>query len=223
MLERTTDIFIDGLALKGASWCSDAHPVAAAPRAVSSDLSLEDFLAAATQLINKFGHRGASVEKISAELNVTKGSFYHHNEAKGDLVESCFMRTHDIMKETQRRAMDESATQWDALTRAVNTLVDYQVSPAGPLLRTSILPTLPEPMRTKLTERLNRVVERFAAIISDGIAEGSIRAIDPAIAAQMFKVAINATADAPSWVRGVTREVAPALYAKPALFGALAR
>jgi hypothetical protein len=45
-----------------------------------------DLPLAATRLINRRGYRGASVDKISAELNVTKGSFYHHNEAKDDLV-----------------------------------------------------------------------------------------------------------------------------------------
>ena len=44
------------------------------------------FLKAATRQINEHGYRGASVDRISASLNVTKGAFYHHNEAKDDLV-----------------------------------------------------------------------------------------------------------------------------------------
>ncbi|MDN8891457.1 helix-turn-helix domain-containing protein, partial [Staphylococcus aureus] len=51
------------------------------------------FLQAATRLINERGYRGASVERIASELNVTKGSFYHHLEAKDDLVLACFRRS----------------------------------------------------------------------------------------------------------------------------------
>ena len=51
------------------------------------------FLQAATFLINEQGYRGASVEKISARLNVTKGSFYHYNDNKDDLVANCFERS----------------------------------------------------------------------------------------------------------------------------------
>ena len=61
----------------------------------------ETFLTAATRLINQRGYRGASVEKISAELNVTKGSFYHHNDAKDELVVACFERTFDVMRRVQ--------------------------------------------------------------------------------------------------------------------------
>ena len=52
----------------------------AASPAEDKRLNQEAFLRAATQLINAHGYSGASVERISAELNVTKGAFYHHNK-----------------------------------------------------------------------------------------------------------------------------------------------
>ena len=48
-------------------------------------MSRETILLAATRLINSRGYRGASVNKISEALNVTKSSFYNHNDAKDDL------------------------------------------------------------------------------------------------------------------------------------------
>ena len=64
------------------------------PTATSSS---ELFLRAATGLINAEGYHGASVERISSKLNVSKGAFYHHNETKDELVVACFQRTFDIM------------------------------------------------------------------------------------------------------------------------------
>ena len=77
---RVHSITADGLAADGAAW----NPVAL-PALIPQDqaeASKELFLRAATQLINEQGYLGASVEKISARLNVTKGAFYHHHETK---------------------------------------------------------------------------------------------------------------------------------------------
>jgi tetratricopeptide (TPR) repeat protein len=56
----------------------------------SNVLQRATFLTAATRLINQRGYRGASVDKISQQLNVTKGSFYHHHETKEELIGACF-------------------------------------------------------------------------------------------------------------------------------------
>ena len=64
---------------------TDLAPVIAAPPQAP-----DRFLDAATRLINERGYRGASVERIAAALDVTKGSFYHHLDAKDDLVLACF-------------------------------------------------------------------------------------------------------------------------------------
>ena len=66
------------------------------------DAAKESFLMAASRQINEHGYRGASVDRISAALNVTKGAFYHHNEAKDDLVAACFRRSFGIAREAQQ-------------------------------------------------------------------------------------------------------------------------
>ena len=45
----------------------------------------------------------------ASRLNVTKGAFYHHHEAKGDLVEACFDRTLDILRTVQEQAEAKGA------------------------------------------------------------------------------------------------------------------
>ena len=223
VLERTTDIYLNGLGAPGAEWRGETMSLAAAPREVSAEVSREDFFIAATRLINRLGYGGASVDKISAELNVTKGSFYHHNDAKEDLAASCFQRSLDLIKSVQRQALNEAGSSWSRLERAASTLVAFQLSASGPLLRSAVLTALPDPPRGALTDRFNRVVERFAGMVADGAADGSVRPVDQNIAAQMLKVMINAAAEAPDWARGVQQDEMPELYAKPMLMGALAR
>jgi len=67
------------------------------------------------------------------------------------------------------------------------------------------------------------VSDRFASMISDGIAEGSIRPVDPAIAAQMLNATLNAGAELGFWVQGVTQKAAPAIFARPLLMGVFSR
>lgn len=221
VLARMSDIYLNGLAARGQSWKGEIMALPAEPRGAGPDRSREDFFIAATRVINKVGYRSASVERISAELNVTKGSFYHHNEAKEDLAAACFRRSINVIRSAQRRALETDDTCWRQLERATATLVDFQLSDGGPLVREWLLGALPDPPRGGLTDRLNRVVDRFAGMIADGVADGSLRPVDPLIGAQMMKVAINAAAEGPTWVRGLDRAQAPGLYAKPTLMGVL--
>jgi AcrR family transcriptional regulator len=221
--ERMYDILVGGLAAPGQVWRPAAMAsVHLAPRD-RHEMSLETFLMAATRLINARGYRGASVDKISAELNVTKGSFYHHNDAKDDLVVACFDRTFDVMTRVQRLAMDLPGDQWTRLTSAAAALTEYQLSENGPLLRTSALAALPEPIRAEMVKQSDRVSDRFASMISDGIAEGSLRAVDPFLAAQMLNATLNASAELGIWVPGVKQKAAPAVYARPLLMGIFER
>jgi len=221
--DRMFDIFSHGVARPGTAW--EPKPLAA----LYSDLgdthetSRETFLRVATKLINFRGYRGASVEKISAQLNVTKGSFYHHNEAKDDLVVACFERSFGIMRRAQSLAMRGDGDLWSKLSSAAAALAEYQLSEAGPLLRSSALSALPEPIRQGMVDQFSRASDRFAAMISDGIAEGSLRAVDPSIAAQMLNATLNGAADLPFVIPGLQGAEMGKLYAKPMLMSIFER
>ncbi len=220
--DRMFDILTNGVAPTGAHW----SPMPLKDVDLSSEAQengRDTFLLAATRLINQRGYRGASVEKISEQLKVTKGSFYHHNDAKDDLVVACFERSFDVMRRVQSAAMASSGDTWQRLSSAAAALVEYQLSDQGPLLRTSALSALPESIRHNMVERSNRVSERFAAMISDGIADGSIRAVDPFIAAQMLNATLNASVELGFIIPGMTQAEAPTLYARPMMMGIFSR
>ncbi|HVZ68417.1 MAG TPA: TetR/AcrR family transcriptional regulator [Rhizomicrobium sp.] len=219
ILERMYDILLNGLAKPGAIWAPRILP-GIDPEPVDAQTALrETFLKSATRLINQRGYRGASVERISEQLNVTKGSFYHHNDAKDDLVVACFERSFAIMRRAQSLAMLEPGTWWDKLSSAAATLAEYQLSERGPLLRTSALSALPEQIRHKMVEAANRVSGRFAGMISDGIAEGTIRPADPFIAAQMLNATLNASSAIATMLPAIQEGDGAELYAKPILTG----
>lgn len=218
--ERMYDILANGLGLEERPWQAPALAIAElAPTEMSPR---ETFLIAATRLINERGYRGASVEKISARLNVTKGSFYHHNEAKDDLILECFKRSADTIRRVQAAIAELPGDHWNRLAAAASTLVNYQLSERGPLLRSSALPALPEAIRNQTVDEANHINDRFGALIADGIAEGSMRPVDPFIAAQLFDAMLTAAAECPTWIPDVSREEAVTLHVKPMLKGIFA-
>jgi AcrR family transcriptional regulator len=192
--ERMADILREGLAAPGVDWRPHEAPVFSLKGSGPVEVSREAFLRAATQLVNEQGYHGASVSAIAARLNVTKGSFYHHNDTKADLVGECFERSFDVIRRAQRGAMEAGGTGWDQMTATVQTLVRYQLSDEGPLLRTTALAAMPETLRPQAGRALDRLTERFAGMIVDGVADGSIRPVDPSIAAEMVNEMISSAA-----------------------------
>ena len=197
LLDRMMAVFDGGLVPAGAP-----APIASPLDITSGDNAApgqRSFLLAATRLINERGYRGASVERIASELGVTKGSFYHHLEAKDDLVLACFQRSFDTVTRAQRLADDAGGTHLRRLSTAIATLLNIQFSDAGPLLRTSALQALPAEFRVGVINSSDRMARRFAGTISDGIADGSIRAVDPQVAAQMLMPMINSAYELRHW------------------------
>ena len=212
---RLMDVFEHGIAAPHARW---------APQPI--DLSHEEtepgraaFLLAATRLINELGYRGASVQRIAAELNVTKGSFYHHLDAKDDLVIACYRRSFDTISDAQRLADETGGSHWQRLSSTIATLLDVQFAERAPLLRTTALSGLPAIVRTAMVDRSNRIARRFAGTMMDGIAEGSIRPVDALVAAQALMALQNAAFDMRKWAGTMPRERAVAMYASTLFFG----
>ncbi|WP_294300380.1 TetR/AcrR family transcriptional regulator [uncultured Sphingomonas sp.] len=212
---RLMDVFRHGLASGRAGWT---------PRLLEVDDSEQEpgraaFLTAATRLINELGYRGASVQRIASELNVTKGSFYHHLDAKDELVTECYRRSFDRIAAAQASAHAAGGTYWQMLENVMATLLDIQFSERGPLLRTTALSGLPPRDRQTMIDRSNRLARRFAGMISDGIAEGSIRAADPLVASQALMAIQNAAFDMRKWASTMPRERAVTMYASTLMFG----
>lgn len=220
---RVSDILLRGVAAPGVTWAAPLHAPAwqLNDPAVAGSAS-EAFLRAATVLVNEQGYRGASVDKISARLNVTKGSFYHHHDNKHDLISECFERSFSVMRQALDLAETSPGTGWSRACAAAHALVRYQLSPDGPLLRSSATSALPDhTQRDRVRTTMHRLTERLASVVVDGMMDGSIRPLDPAIAAQAAIATINAAAELHRWLPAANTDNIGELYVRPMLDGIL--
>lgn len=198
--ERMFDILAYGLPAMPGTW----QPRPLVERAwrtdeVSKPSQNEEFLRAATVTINQRGYRGASVNRIAKSLNVTKGSFYHHHDAKDDLVLACFQRSYDRLSAVQMAGQAVEGDYWTRFASILHELVDLQFFDPTPLLRTTALQALGSEHKVDVVTRSNRLARRFAGVLIDGIADGSVRAIDPLVASQIVMSTLNSAYEARHW------------------------
>lgn len=218
---RASDILLRGLGGAGAVWGPPAPP-ALTGLSVMDDVSPDAFLLAATRLINEEGARFATVERISSELKVTRGSFYHHNDNIDDLVLACFNRTFDVIRRAQSFA-EGYPSGWQKLGASAAMLVQYQLSDGGPLLRMTARSRLSQDVANQTLRTMHQLTGHFAGVIADGVIDGSIRPVDPAIAAQLISGMINASASAKRWAPEASVTNVVDLYARPLFMGILSQ
>ena len=218
---RLGDLLLQGV-------CAAGHEPAPDRRAPSLAGALDDgdtrnaYLCAATRLVNDHGYHGASVDRIAAALQLTKGSFYHHHETKEELIAACFERTFAVVRAAQTAALDAPGRNGASrLAQACHALLDFQLSASGPLLRITAWTGLPDALRSDMRRTLSRLGERFAMLVIDGMADGSLRIVDPSIAARVINGMINAVAEIERWVPGIDASNAFGLYARPLFTGLL--
>jgi AcrR family transcriptional regulator len=220
--ERFADVLIHGLAPDGRAWPTTTRAALGVQVNPAAEPSRERFLVAATELINEQGYHGASVDKISARLGVTKGSFYYHNADKDELILACFERTLDILREGQTRAYPGDG--WERLCAASTSLAVHQASgDRGRMLRGTAFAALPPELRQPMNGRFQQAATRFAAMISDGVADGSIRPVDRLIAAQAVMATINSSAYLGAFTAGDVTISVEHDYVRPSLMGLFSR
>lgn len=196
--QRMLEILIGGLGSNRRPW-APAPINRVSPRVDPKDAHRETFLSVATRLINERGYRGVSVDQISARLDVTKGSFYHHMESKDDLIAAAFARTIEIMRDAQNAAQSIDGDGHTRLAAVLAALVDRQLSDEVPLLRVATA-SVPEVTRKTILADFNRVTSNFSTMIYHGIKDGSLRLVDTQIAAEMTTVVIPAASELGLWL-----------------------
>jgi AcrR family transcriptional regulator len=219
--ERMSDILIGGIASATTQWGASALDAELTLPADKAETTQDAFLRAATALINELGYGGASVDRISARLNVTKGAFYHHNPNKEDLISECFERTFLVTRQLQAIALHSTGSGWDKVCAVSRALVRYQFSEQGPLLRMSAWSELPDDIRNDKLQTINQLGQRFNSFMVDGMKDGSIRPLDQSVAGFLISGMINAAVALDRWVVDVNAENAVELFVRPLFTGLL--
>lgn len=205
---RFFDILDGGITVPGTAW--DVRTIA--PDPVTEPGEQESFLRVATRLINDTGHRGTSVKSIMAELNRTKGSFYHHLDAKDDLIVSCWRVSHRRLADLRAKAYREYSSPWKRVSTTVTSALALQLTDEFPLLRVTAYQAMPPAVRELALLQAQRTALGVMGALVEAMGEGTVRPIDPLIAAHLILSSINAAHELRGWRHGQSIEEAITTY-----------
>ncbi len=155
----------------------------------------------ASELFHANGYAATSVRDIAKALDIQGASLYAHVASKEDVLWAIVERAAIDFESAADRATAETATG-DAEERLAGLVEAHvEVVTADPE-RSSVFVTewrhLSEPRRASIAARRDAYEARFRDAIDDGIAVGSFRATDPAVAATFMLTALNGIA---TWFR----------------------
>jgi AcrR family transcriptional regulator len=146
-------------------------------------------LETATDLFSKFGYDATGVAEICQAAGVSKGAFYHHFPTK----QALFMDLLDSYLNSLESGFSQMRQQGQAVPQAIIEMAEI----AGSLFQSADihLPIFLEfwtqaNYDTQIWQTAispyHRFQEYFAELIQEGIAEGSLQAVDPQLAARVL-------------------------------------
>jgi TetR/AcrR family transcriptional regulator, cholesterol catabolism regulator len=156
---------------------------------------------AASELFHANGYAATSVRDIARALDIQGASLYAHVASKEDVLFSIVERAAtDFERAADAAEADTIAVDpVERLAALVEAHVDVVTSdPERASVFVSEWRHLSPDRRAGIAERRDAYEQRFRATIADGIAVGSFRQTDPAIAATFILTALNGIA---TWYR----------------------
>ncbi len=157
-----------------------------------NEIKRNAFLQVGSQMFNQRGYMGTSLDDVAEQLDVTKGAFYYHIQNKEDLLYQCFQRTLELIDDMIERAGKDGQNGAEKIELVLRYLFNVQLSDDGPLIAYRCLPSLGIERRKEILKQTQASSDRLGNFISEGIADGSIRNVNPGI----IENAIAGTVDA---------------------------
>ncbi len=112
-----------------------------------------------------------------------------------------------------RKADSSGRDEGERLAIMASSLVALQLAGESPLLRTNAYQALPLDLRGRMLKRTDQVARHIAGTIADGIADGSMRAVDPEIAGHAVMATIDAAGMLRRWAERRPLDSAVKLFA----------
>ena len=152
-------------------------------------------LESAAMCFARSGYESTSVAEICSEAHVTKGAFYYHFETKQALFLDLLNAWLSNLDERMRQArLDTSDVPESLLEMAGNVRVIFEESNDYlPMFLEFWLHSVRDPaIWNMVIEPYRKYLNYFSTIMQEGVQEGSLRNIDPQLAARgLLSVAIG--------------------------------
>ena len=166
---------------------------AAERRARKTELKREAILRSAAGAFRRKGYHGTSMEDISEQLLMTKGSLYYYFADKEEILFAChdfsLDRVLDRMQSVIEAEKDSNAS--DRLGALVQGLVDVMIDDLQGSALALDFTALKEELLAKIIAKRDKFERGMRAVIAEGVKGREFRNVDPKLATFAILGAIN--------------------------------
>ncbi len=141
-----------------------------------------------------FGERGyhaTSLDDVAAALGVTKPALYHYVRGKEEILFECHMRSLDLGDRALTWARTHGRTGLEKTRLLARRYVEMVTGEMGHFGVLSEYDALEPEHRAIVGRRRDRFDRAMRRLLAEGVADGSIRAIDPRLTVFFFMGAVN--------------------------------
>lgn len=184
--EAILDLFFNGLAsTRGKDFTCrlevsglTARPFNAFDRVQATQEKMAQLVDAASRMFNRRGIDGASLDDISASVGATKGAVYHYFDDKMDLITSCYERAFELYSLFVDVAREHGRSGFERSMTVLHLNSQAQGGTSPPLVLQPGIYSVPEAHRLRFVQQSREIWDRCAAMVDEGMADGSCRPCD---------------------------------------------
>lgn len=160
-------------------------------RAKKTRLKREAILRSAAAAFRRKGYYGTSMEDISEQLLMTKGSLYYYFHDKEEILFACHDYSLGLVLERLYAVQKTEMSPSERLKALIQGLVDVMIDELQGSALALDFSALSEPLLAKIIKKRDEFERGMRAIIVDGVRSGDFRKADAKLATFFILGAIN--------------------------------
>lgn len=141
---------------------------------------------AALEVLKKYGYEGLTMDRVAEVAGVAKGSIYHYFRNKQELVTYVFERIIEPAIQAGEEIVRRLAPALEKLEAMARMWLEYFSQHRALFDFLFRDPTVRELCFTTQRAKRGLAIERFGAILRQGMDEGVFRRVDPVLGAEMI-------------------------------------
>jgi len=154
-------------------------------------LKRQAVLKEAMRAFGKRGYHNTSLEDIARSLNVSKATLYNYIKDKQEILHECHAHAYDIGERAFEYARQRGSTGAEVLRHVMLYNITSLTEEFGACAVLTEVDALRPKDRASAIKRRESIERQMIGLIKRGIEDGSIRAVDPEIAAITFMSVVN--------------------------------
>ena len=137
------------------------------------------------------GYYNTSLDDVAEQLGVTKAALYYYVKGKEEILFECHLISSDLGDQAIEFAETVKGNGFERVIALARRYLELLTSEFGAFAVLTEIDALTPANRKIISARRDRFDHQFRAFVAAGIADGSIRPVDPKLTVFYFMGAVN--------------------------------